>query len=55
MGLLLLIVLILLLLGGLPTWPYSRGWGYAPSGGVGFLLILLVVLVVFERVPFGWY
>lgn len=55
MGLLLLIVLILLLMGGLPTWPYSRGWGYGPSGGVGLLLVLLVVLLVFERAPFGWY
>jgi len=55
MGLLLLIILILLLFGGLPAWPYSRGWGYGPSGGVGLLLLLLVVLLVFERAPFGWY
>lgn len=55
MGLLLLIILVLLLLGGLPAWPYSRDWGYAPSGIVGALLIVLLLLVVFNRVPFGWY
>jgi hypothetical protein len=42
----LLIVLILLLIGALPTWPYSTGWGYYPSGGVGLLLIVLIVLAV---------
>jgi len=55
MGLLLLIVLVILLLGGLPAWPYSRQWGYGPSGIVGLLLIILLVLLVFERAPFGWY
>jgi hypothetical protein len=53
MGLILLIVLILLLFGGLPAWPYSRNWGYGPSGGVGLLLIILLVLLLVERVP--WY
>jgi hypothetical protein len=43
---LLLILLILLVIGALPTWPYSAGWGYYPSGGVGLLLVVLVVLVV---------
>jgi hypothetical protein len=43
---LLLILLILLLIGALPTWPYSAGWGYYPSGGAGLLLVVLVVLVV---------
>lgn len=42
----LLIILILILLGVLPTWPYSRGWGYYPSGGVGTLLIILIILVL---------
>lgn len=42
----LLIVLILLLVGALPTWPYSSGWGYYPSGGLGLLLIVLIVLAV---------
>ena len=46
MRILLLIVLILLLIGALPTWPYSTGWGYYPSGGVGLLLIVLIVLAV---------
>lgn len=46
MRLVLLIIVILLLLGALPTWPYSSGWGYYPSGGLGLLLIVLIVLVV---------
>jgi Protein of unknown function (DUF3309) len=46
MRLLLFIIVILLLLGALPTWPYSSGWGYYPSGGLGLLLIVLIVLVV---------
>jgi hypothetical protein len=46
MRLLLLIVLIILLVGALPTWPYSAGWGYYPSGGVGTLVIILIVLAV---------
>jgi hypothetical protein len=54
MGLLLLIVLILLLMGGLPTWGHSRNWGYGPSGIVGVLLVVLLLLIVFERVPWGW-
>jgi hypothetical protein len=44
MGLILLIILILLLLGAIPTWPHSRNWGYGPSGGIG--LILLIVLII---------
>jgi hypothetical protein len=54
MGLLLLIILILLLTGASPAWPYSRGWGYGPSGMVGLLLAVLIVLLIFEVVPFGW-
>jgi uncharacterized protein DUF3309 len=42
----LLIVLILLLLGALPTWPYSAGWGYYPSGGLGLVLLVVIVLVL---------
>jgi Protein of unknown function (DUF3309) len=45
----LLIILLLLLIGGLPTWPYSRGWGYYPSGGLGLLLLILIVLLLFGR------
>jgi hypothetical protein len=47
----LLILLILLLLGALPTWPYSRGWGYYPSGGLGLILIILLILLLFGNRP----
>ena len=47
---LLLIVLILLLIGALPAWPYSRGWGYAPVGAGGVLLIILIVLILMGRI-----
>jgi hypothetical protein len=46
MRLILLIILILLLIGLLPTWPYSSGWGYYPSGGFGTLLLILIILWV---------
>jgi Protein of unknown function (DUF3309) len=46
----LLIVLILLLLGVLPTWPYSTGWGYYPSGGLGLVLLVVVILVLAKRI-----
>ena len=46
MRLILFIIVIVLLLGALPTWPYSSGWGYYPSGGLGLLLIVLIVLIV---------
>jgi hypothetical protein len=46
----LLILLVLLLVGALPTWPHSGGWGYYPSGGLGLVLIVLLVLVVFGRI-----
>jgi hypothetical protein len=45
----LLILLVLLLVGALPAWPYSTGWGYYPSGGLGLILIILLVLVVTGR------
>jgi hypothetical protein len=45
-----LIVLILLLLGALPTWPYSTGWGYYPSGGLGVVLLVVVILVLAKRI-----
>jgi hypothetical protein len=48
-GTILLILLVLLLIGALPTWPYSGGWGYYPSGGLGLVLIVLLVLVVMGR------
>jgi Protein of unknown function (DUF3309) len=46
----LIIVLILLLIGALPTWPYSSGWGYYPGGGLGLVLIIVVVLVLAGRI-----
>jgi len=49
MGTLLLIILILLLIGALPTWPYSSGWGYYPSGGVGLIVVIIVILLVAGR------
>jgi len=45
----LLIILVLLLIGALPTWPYSSGWGYYPSGGLGLVLIILLILVLMGR------
>lgn len=50
LGTILLVVLILMLLGALPTWPHSRSWGYYPSGGVGLLLVILVVLLLMGRI-----
>lgn len=44
---LLLVVVLLLLVGALPTWPHSRSWGYAPSGGLGLVLIIVLVLMLF--------
>jgi hypothetical protein len=49
LGTILLIVLVILLLGALPAWPYSTGWGYYPSGGLGLLLIVLLILVFSGR------
>lgn len=49
MSTILLIVLVLLLLGALPTWPYSRSWGYYPSGGLGLVVVILLVLLVAGR------
>jgi hypothetical protein len=46
----LLIILILLLVGALPTWPYSSGWGYYPSSGLGLVLIIILVLVLLGRI-----
>ena len=46
---LLVIILIILLLGALPTWPYSGGWGYYPSGGLGLVLLIVIVLLLMGR------
>jgi hypothetical protein len=50
MRLILLIIIIVLLLGALPTWPYSTGWGYYPSGGIGLILIVLLILALLGRI-----
>ena len=49
LGTILLIILILILIGALPTWPYSSGWGYYPSGGLGIVVIILLILVLLGR------
>lgn len=49
-GTILLIVLILILVGALPTWPYSKRWGYYPGGGIGILFLILLILVLMGRI-----
>lgn len=49
LGTILIIILVLLLIGALPSWPYSTGWGYYPSGGLGLVLIIVVILVLLGR------
>ena len=49
LGLLLLVLLILALVGALPSWPYSQGWGYYPSGGLGLVLVVVLVMVLLGR------
>jgi hypothetical protein len=50
MGTILLIIIILLLIGALPAWPYSSGWGYYPTGGLGLVFVILLVLVLLGRI-----
>ncbi len=50
LGTILLIVLILLLIGAIPSWPYSRGWGYYPSGLLGIVLVVVIVLLLFGQI-----
>lgn len=50
LGTILLVILILMLIGVIPAWPHSRGWGYGPSGGLGLLLIILLILVLSGRI-----
>ena len=50
LGTILLVILVILLLGALPTWPYSSGWGYYPSGGLGIIVIILLILVLVGRI-----
>jgi uncharacterized protein DUF3309 len=49
-GAIILLILILLLVFGLPTWPYSRGWGYYPSGGIGLLVVILIILLLLGKI-----
>jgi hypothetical protein len=50
MGTILLVILILLLIGALPSWPYSSGWGYYPMGGLGLILVIVLILVFLGRI-----
>ncbi len=50
LGTVLLVVLILLLLGAIPTWPHSRGWGYYPSGAIGIILVIVIILLLMGRI-----
>jgi hypothetical protein len=50
LGTILLIILVLVLVGALPAWPHSRGWGYYPSGGMGLVLLIVVVLLLMGRI-----
>ncbi len=54
MGLILLIILIVLLLGAFPAWPYARTWGYGPSGLLGVLVVILLILLLLGVFPWGW-
>jgi hypothetical protein len=50
LGTILLIVVVILLIGAIPTWPHSRGWGYGPSGGLGLILVILLILWMLGRI-----
>lgn len=50
LGTILIVIIILILLGALPTWPHSRQWGYLPSGGVGLILLILLILMLMGRI-----
>lgn len=50
LGTLIIVVLLLMLVGALPTWPHSRNWGYFPSGGLGLVLVILIILVLLGQV-----
>ncbi len=50
LGTILLLLLILMLLGAVPAWPYSRQWGYAPSGGIGLVLMVVLILVLLQHI-----
>lgn len=50
LGTILIVILVLAILGALPRWPHSRGWGYYPTGGVGLILLIVVILLVLGRI-----
>ena len=50
LGTIVLVILILMLLGAIPAWPHSRNWGYAPSGGLGLVILILIILLVMGRI-----
>jgi len=50
LGTILLVILILMLLGTLPTWPHSRNWGYGPSGGLGLIVVIIIILLLLQRI-----
>jgi len=50
MGTILIVILILVLVGALPTWPHSKSWGYYPSGGIGLVVLILIILVLMGRI-----
>lgn len=50
LGTILLIIVVLLLIGAIPSWPHSRGWGYGPSGGIGLVLLVLIVLLLMGKI-----
>jgi Protein of unknown function (DUF3309) len=50
LGTILLVILILMLLGAMPTWPHSRNWGYGPSGGLGLVVLIIVILLLLGRI-----
>lgn len=54
LGTIILILLVLFLIGGLPTWGYSREWGYRPTGLIGLILVVYLILVLIGRIPLGF-
>jgi hypothetical protein len=50
MGTILIVILVLILVGALPTWPHSRNWGYYPSGGLGLIILILIILLLLGRI-----
>jgi len=50
MGTILIVILVLILVGALPTWPHSKNWGYYPSGGVGLVVLILIILLLMGRI-----